>query len=232
MNSYRVIAMSTYAALQGSPIDVVAGELTDCHGSVLVAVHLDEREATVGLEPGLNHISKVLEQGNKVVLSGVRGEIADVDGGLPLGGLLDDHIVALDAVCGEVVMPVRSSRSHSHGSHGSLLRNRRLALLVGPVATDRPRPEPFAFHSGESLLGVDALTEGNETVSTRAAGLHVPHDAGLGNGPKGGESLQKNLIVDFIREISNKDMEVVAGILLVLLVGLICPVDADFLIWN
>lgn len=39
----------------------------------------------------------------------------------------------------------------------------------------------------------------------------------------------KNLIIDFIRQIANKDMEVARGVLLAGRVGLISPVDSDLL---
>jgi hypothetical protein len=41
--------------------------------------------------------------------------------------------------------------------------------------------------------------------------------------------LEKNLIIDFVGEIADKDVEVVGGIFLVGGVGLVSPVDADFL---
>jgi len=41
--------------------------------------------------------------------------------------------------------------------------------------------------------------------------------------------LEENLIVDFVREIADKDVKVVGGIFLVGGVGLVSPIDADFL---
>jgi len=41
--------------------------------------------------------------------------------------------------------------------------------------------------------------------------------------------LEKNFIIDFVREIADKDMKVIRGIFLIGGVGLVGPVDADFL---
>lgn len=56
----------TYAALERSAVDVVAIELANGHGGVLVGVHLDKGKATVGLETGLGNVTEVLEQRHKV----------------------------------------------------------------------------------------------------------------------------------------------------------------------
>lgn len=194
-----------------------------------MSVHLDEGKPSVGLEPSLDNVAKVLEQRNKVILSSVGREVANVNGCLPLGGLLDNHIVALDTMGREMVVAIRSSRGHSHRSHRSLLRDRGLALLVGPIATDRTGTKPFTIHAAQSLFSVRALAEGNEAVAAGAAGLHIPHNAGFRNGAKGRKSLRQNLVVDLIRKITDKDVEVVSSILLAGLVRLVGPVDTDFL---
>ncbi|RXK34164.1 hypothetical protein BBD39_06140 [Arsenophonus endosymbiont of Bemisia tabaci Asia II 3] len=204
----------TYAALQRTAVDLVAVELADGVGGVLVGVHLDEGETTVRLEASLGDVAKVLEQRDEVVLSGVGSEVADVASGLPSGSLLNDHLVGVGALGGEAVVTEGGSRSESHLAHSLLLGVRRLALLVGPVAADGARSEPLAVHVGESLLGVAALTESNETVATRATGLHVPHDAGLGDGAEGREGLEEDLIVDFVGEIADEDVEVIGSVLL------------------
>jgi hypothetical protein len=209
---------STYAALQRAAINLVTVELADGVRGVLVGVHLDESEATVRLEASLGDVSEVLEERDKVILSGVRGQVAHVAGGLPCGSLLDDHLVGVGAL------------GHAHLGHGLLLRVRRLALLVGPVAADGARTKPLTIHVGESLLSITTVTESDKAIATRTTSLHVPHDAGLGNGAKGRESLKKNLIVDFVREITNKDVEVVRGVLLGDSVRLVRPVHADLLL--
>lgn len=83
----------TYAALQGATVDLVAVELANGHGGVLVGVHLDKSEATVRLEAGLGDVAKVLEEGNKVVLCGVRSKVAHVAGSLPSRSLSDYRLV-------------------------------------------------------------------------------------------------------------------------------------------
>lgn len=52
---------STYAALERSTIHIVAVEMADGIGGVLMQVHLDEGKATIGLEARFLDISKVLE---------------------------------------------------------------------------------------------------------------------------------------------------------------------------
>lgn len=131
---------------------------------------------------------------------------------------------------GEVVVAVRGGGRHSHRGHSLLLRNGRLALLVRPVATDGTRAEPLAIHRAERLLRITAFTEGDETVTTRATSLHIPHDARFRNGAKGGESLEKNLIIDLVRQVADEDMEVVRRVFLGLVVRLVGPVDANFLV--
>jgi len=220
----------TYAALERTAVDIVAVQLADGHGSIFVRVHLDESEATVRLEASLGYIAKVLEQRNKVVLSGVGSEVADVAGGLPLGSLGKDGVVGLDALSRElVVLAEGTGRGNTHLGHDLLLGERGLTLLVGPVATDSTRAQPLAIHGAESLLGLGAITESNEAIATRATGLHVPHDTGLGNAAKGGESLEEDLVVHFIGEIADKDVEMARSVFLASGVGLIGPVHADFL---
>lgn len=218
-----------YAALQGTAIDIVSVELTDGHGSVFVTVHLDECEATVRLKTGLENVAEVLEKRDEVVLRGVRGQVAHVARGLPLRGLLDDHVVALDAMGGEMVMAEGRGRSHAHSRHSLLLGDGRLSLLIGPVAADRTRSKPLTIHRAQSLIGVGAIAESDKAVASRATGLHVPHDPSLGNGAKRREGLQKNVVVDLVAQITNKDVEVVRRILLGHGGGLVGPVDTDFL---
>lgn len=220
----------TYAALQRTAVDVVAVQLADGHGSILVRVHLNESESTVRLEASLCNIAEVLEQRNKVVLGGVGSEVADVASCLPLRSLGKDGVVGLDALSGElVVLTEGTGRGNTHLGHGLLLSERGLTLLVCPVATNSTRTQPLAVHGAESLLGFSAVTESNEAIATRAASLHVPHDASLRHATKGGESLEENLVVHFIGKIADKDVEVARSIFLAGGVGLIGPVHADFL---
>lgn len=118
---------------------------------------------------------------------------------------------------------------HAHRGHGLLLGNGRLALLVGPVAADGSRAKPLSVHGVESTLSIGAIPESDEAVTTRPARFHVPHDTSLGDGAKGGESLEKDLVVDFIGKIANENVEVVGGVFLGSVVGLVGPVYTDFL---
>lgn len=219
----------TYAALQRTTVDIVAVQLADCRGSVLMRIHLHECKATVSLETSLKNIAEVLEERNQVVLGSIRSEVADIAGSLPLRSLLSHHVVALDAVSREVVVTERSGGSHAHGSHSLLLRDRRLTLLVGPVAADGTRAEPFTVHRSESLVSLSAIAESDKSVSTGATGLHVPHHTGFRYRTESREGLGQHLVVDFIAQVADEDVEVVRGILLVGAVGLVGPVDADFL---
>lgn len=200
--------VSTYAALQRSAVDVVAIELADGHGGILVSVHFNESKTTVRLEASLSDVAKVLEKGNKVRLGSVRGKIADIAGCLPLGCLRNNHIIALNTMSREVVVTEGSGRGHAHRSHSLLLRDRRLALLIRPVAANGTRTEPFSVHGAQSTLGVSTIAEGNEAVSTRPACLHVPHDASFRHRAKGREGLKEHFIVDFVGQVTNKDVEV------------------------
>lgn len=193
-------------------------------------IHLDESETAIRLEASLGDIAEVLEQWNEVVLGGVGSEVANVASSLPLRSLGKNGIVRLDALGGElVVLAERTGRGNTHLGHDLLLSERGLTLLVGPVATDSTGAQPLAVHGAESLLGFGAITESNEAVATRAAGLHVPHDTGLGNAAKGGESLEEDLVVHFVRKVTDEDVEVARSVFLASGVGLIGPVHADFL---
>ncbi len=225
----RGVQWGAYAALQRASIDVVAIQLANSHRGVLMRVHLDEREATVSLETSLKDISEVLEQGHEVVLRGVGGEIANVAGSLPLRGLLHNHVVALNTLGREMVVTKGSSRGHAHSGHRLLLGDRRLSLLVGPVAANSTRAEPLAIHRVQSLVSIGAVTEGDEAVATGATSLHIPHHTSFGDGTKGGESLGQDLIIHLIAQVTDEDVEVVGGVLLAGAVGLVGPVDADFL---
>lgn len=219
----------TYAALQRTTVDLVAIQLADSHGSILMCVHLDKGEATVSLETGLEDISEVLEQRYEITLRGVGGEVANVAGSLPLRGLLHNHVVALDTLGREVVVTEGSGRGHAHGGHGLLLRDRRLPFLVGPVAADSTRAEPLAIHRVESLVSIGAVPESNKAVAAGATSLHVPHHASLGDRTKGREGLGQDLIIHLVAQVTNEDVEVVRGVLLAGAGGLVGPVDADFL---
>ena len=220
----------TYAALERATVDIVARELADSIGGVLVRVHADEGEATVSLEAGLGHESEVLEKRDDIVLGRVRRKVPHINGCLPRWSLSKDHIIALDSLSRVLMVATKGVRGrHSHTNQSLLLRDGGLPLLVGPVAANGTRSEPLAVHGAEGLLSVAAVAESHKSIATGAAGLHVPHDAGLAHGPERRKSLQKDLIVDFIAEVTHEDVKVVGRVLPGSIVGLIGPVDADFL---
>lgn len=173
------IISGTYTALERTTINVIATQLADSHRCVLMGIHLDECEATVRLEAGLNNIAKVLEERYEVVLGGVRSEVTDVACRLPSGSLLDNHVVALDAVGRKVMMTERSGRSHAHSRHGLLLGDGRLSFLIRPIAADGARSKPFTVHGAQSLLRILTLAERNESITSGATSFHIPHDACL-----------------------------------------------------
>ncbi len=67
-------------------------------------VHFDESKATIRLEACLGDIAKVLEKRYEIRLRGVRGEIANVAGSLPLQA--------------SAQQPYRSSERHEWESDG------------------------------------------------------------------------------------------------------------------
>jgi hypothetical protein len=220
---------STYAALQRPPVDIVAVELTDGHGGILMSVHLDEGKPTIRLEARLGDVAKVLEEGHQISLRGVGREIANVARSLPLGSLRNHHVVALNTVRGEVVMSEGGGGCHSHGRHGLHLGHGRLTLLICPVATDGARTEPFTVHGAQRAISIGAIAESDEAVAARPASLHVPHDARFRDRAKRGKGLEQHLVVDLIGQITDEDMEVVRSVLLGGVVRLVSPVYPDFL---
>jgi hypothetical protein len=101
-----------------------------------------------------------------------------------------------------------------------------LGLLVRPIDSNSTRAQPFAIHGSDRLFGVGFVAEGEETVTTRFSGVHIPHDTSIGEGAEGAERLTKNLVVNLRAEITNEDMVVRGGVFLVL-TALVCPVDTD-----
>ena len=170
---------ATYATLQWTAVHIIPIELANCHGSIFMGVHFDESEPAVCLKTSLHDEPEILEQGNEVVLSGVGREVPYVTSCLPLRGLLDNHVVALNAVRGEMVVPKWGRWCHAHGSHSLLLGDRRLTFLIGPVTANGTGSQPLAVHGAQGLFRIRTLTEGNEAVSSRTAGFHIPHDSSL-----------------------------------------------------
>jgi hypothetical protein len=71
-----------------------------------------------------------------------------------------------------------------------------------------------------------ASPEGQESVTSALARVHVPHDSCLAHGSKRSKCLGEYLVVHLGREVSDKDVEMMLRVLLVLLT-LVGPVDSD-----
>ena len=116
--------VTTNAAFQWTTVHIITGELADRHCSVLMGIHFDKRKATIGLKSCFDDEAEVLEKRHKIILCCIWSKITDVASSLPLWSLLNNHLVALDAVGREVVMATeRRCRGHAHGCHSLLLRN-------------------------------------------------------------------------------------------------------------
>ena len=212
------------ATLNWSTMNHLSLELDDSHRSVLMSVKFDKSEAAVGLHPDLGEIATRLEERDEIGLGSVWSEVSDVDSAVVCGGLLDYRLVGKGAT-GEV--DGGRNADASGGAVGGDSHGRSaLGLLVRPIDSNSTRAQPFAIHGSDCLLGISLVTEGEEAVTTRFSGVHIPHDTGIGEGTEGAECLTKNFIVNLRTEITNEDMVVRGGVLLVL-TALVCPVDAD-----
>ena len=212
------------AALDGPTMDHLSLKLDDGHSGVLVSVQLDECEATISLHAYLRQIPDRLEERDQVRLSAVRDEIANVDGRVVRGGLLHDRLVREGAT-----QEIHRSWGSSATAHRGASRTgggTTLSLLIGPVDTNGARAEPLAVHSGDGLLSIGLVAKCQETVATRLARVHVPHNTSIGQGAKSGKCLGEDVIVDLGGEVANENMEVVGRVLLVLL-ALVRPIHTD-----
>ena len=212
------------AALDGPTMDHLSLKLDDGHSGVFVSVQLDECEATISLHAYLRQISDRLEKWDQVRLSAIRDEIANVDGRVIRGRLLYDRLVRERAT-----QEIHRSWGSSATAHRRTSRSgggTTLSLLIGPVDTNGSRAEPLAIHCGNGLLSIGLVAKCQETVATRLARVHVPHDTGIGQGAKSGKCLGEDIIVDLGGEVANENMEVVGRVLLVLL-ALIRPIHTD-----
>ncbi len=226
--SRRTILAPT--ALERTAVNLISAELADGHGGVLVSIHLDEGEAAISLEASLGDVAEVLEERHEIVLRRVRGEIADVDRGLPLWRLTEDHLKGLSTLGWEAVVAVRGGRCHAHLCHSLLLGVGRLSFLVRPVAPDSTRSEPLAVHGAERFLCFSTVAVGDESVPAGATSLHVPHNTCFRDGTEGRECLHEHFIVDLVGKIADEDVEVVRGVLLGSVAGLIGPIDTNLLL--
>lgn len=221
-----VVAMATVLAPSNSEhaaVELDAAQVGNGHGSTLVTVILDKGVATVLLVLEVDNVSKVLQHGHQIVRAGEWRQVTNVDGGLPVGSLMENHVVAVGI-------------NHTHGgrvARVTTVANIRvhdvgvLLLLRGPIASDGSAAQPFTVHSREGLLGVGTLAEGNKSVPTAAASGHVPHDARLNHAAKYRECLGQEIVIDFRRQVADENVEIF-GILGGLL-SLISPIDFNFL---
>ena len=115
--------MGAYAALERTAVDMKSTQLADGHCRVLMGIHLDESEAAIGLEAGLGDVAEVGEERHQIVLSGVRGKIADIASRLPCRSLRHYHIIAAGTMSRKVMVTERCGRCHPHICHSLLLRN-------------------------------------------------------------------------------------------------------------
>ena len=165
-----------------------------------------------------------MEERDEIGLGGVRSEVSDVDGAVVRRGLLDHGLVGKGAT--RVVDRGRNADAGGRAGGGGSYGRGALGLLVRPIDSNGTRAQPLAVHRSNRLFGVGLVAEGEETVTTRFSGVHIPHDTGIGESAEGAECLTKNLVVDLGAEITNEDMVVCGGVFLVL-AALVCPVDAD-----
>lgn len=189
--------------------------------------HLDECEPAIRLKPCLYNVAKILEQGYQVVLSRVWSEVADITCCLPARGLVQNHVIGLTPLSWELMVAKGSGGRDTHGCHGLLLRDRRLTFLVCPVASNGSTAQPLSVHTGQSFLGITAVPESHESITSGTTRFHIPHDSSFRDGAKGGERLEQNFIIDFIAQIAHEDVKVARCVFLIIGVGLIGPVDLD-----
>ena len=192
-------------------------------------IHLDKGKSSVSLEARLDNESEVLEERHHVVGCSIRRQVSHVACGLPIRGLAQHHVVAAHAMSRELVVSERRRWRHAHSLHRLLLSNGWLALLVGPIASDGPGAQPFAVHGAQRLFSLGPIAEGYKAVTTSASSLHIPHDASFRDGAEGRECLCENFVVDLVGEIADEDVKVARSVFLARSVGLVRPVDSNFL---
>ena len=167
-----------------------------------------------------------MEERDEIGLGSVRGEVSDVDGAVVRGGLLDHGLVG-EGTTGKADRG--RNADVGGGAVGGLWGWGALGLLVCPVDSNSARTKPFTIHGSDCLLGISLVAKGEETVTARFSGVHVPHDTGIREGTEGTECLGEDLVVNLGAEITNENVVMCGGVLLVL-AALICPVDTDLCI--
>ena len=152
-------------------------KLNDRHSSMLVGVKLDEREATISLHANLGKIADRLEQRNEVCLGAIGYQVTDVNSGVVRRCLLYNGLVG-EGTALEIDW-CRCSTKCSGGT-GRRSCSSSLSFLIRPVDTDGTGAEPFPVHGSDGLFSVCLVPEREETVTTRFAGIHIPHHTSIG----------------------------------------------------
>ena len=81
------------------------------------------------------------------------------------------------------------------------------------------------------MLCVRFIAEGKETIATRLAGVHVPHDTSIRKRAESSKSFREDCVVDFRTEVTNENMEV-SGSILSSGRRLISPIYTDLCVEN
>jgi hypothetical protein len=217
----------TPTTLDWSTVNHLPLKLDDSHSSVFVGVKFYESEAAVCLHPDFGKVTTRLEKWDEIGLGGVRSEVSDVDGAVVRRCLLDYGLVG-KRTAGKADRGRNADVGGRTGGSGSYGWG-ALGLLICPVDSNSTRAEPFAIHGSDRLLGISLVAEGEETVTTRFSGVHVPHDTGIREGAEGTECLGKDLVVNLGAEVTDENVVMCGGVLLVL-ATLVCPIDTDLCI--
>ena len=151
-------------------------QLDDRHSSMLVCIKLNERKAAISLHANLGKIADRLEQRDEVCLSAVGYQVTNVNSSVVRRRLLNNRLV------GEgTPLEIDRCGCSTKGSGGTGRRSSpSLSFLICPIDTDCAGAEPFPIHSSDGLLSVCLVPERQKAVTTRFAGVHVPHHTGIG----------------------------------------------------
>lgn len=120
-------------------------------------------------------------------------QVTDINSGVVRRRLLDNGLVGEGTTLEIDWCRCSTERSSGTGRRGS---GCSLRFLICPVDTNGAGAEPFAIHSSDGLLRVCFVPERQKAVTTRLAGIHIPHHASIGQGAKSAESLGENVVVD------------------------------------
>ena len=180
MHSRTISPILTPTTLDRPAMHHLTLQLNDCHSSMLVCIKLNERKATISLHANFGKIADRLEQRNEVCLGAVGYQVANINSGVVRRRLLDNGLV------GErTTLEIDWCRCSTERPSGTRRRCCyccccSLSFLIRPVDTDSAGAEPFSIHGSDGLLSVRLVPEGEEAVTTRFAGIHIPHHTSIG----------------------------------------------------